>query len=100
MKHTEKIASTKVYHTCDICGRRRSTKQCPGCGRDVCNKCGDWWYSDPWTGDNNGDYPPRVCDRCDKKVGKYAQLAQEIQLEADGKIEELQAAWLRECRLS
>lgn len=98
MLHSEHVKSERKFVTCDFCEKRLERhKRCPGCKKDVCPNCGVWWFLDPFSGDNNGDYPPLVCEECDCKAKKYAPHAIEIQQEADEKVAAIHAEWLRAC---
>ena len=98
MLHRETVTNKRKFVTCDFCHKQLERhKQCPGCGKDVCPQCGHWWMSDPWTGDDNGDYPPLACERCNTLARQVAPEAIEIQQDADEKIDEIKAKWKRDC---
>lgn len=98
MRHEKTVKSTKVIvnRTCDICGKGAGN-DCQHCGRDVCGKCRVFWENDPWTGMDYGDYLPRVCVDCDELAKPFADLAEKINVEAEEKIEVLEAEWKAKC---
>lgn len=98
-KEMRSVAVVRV--TCDLCGNERGgdfVGNCLYCGRDFCKQCMRQWEYDPWTGDDNGDYWPSVCNDCDAKVQKYAKMAKAIRDRADKAIEEQRLQWLIECK--
>lgn len=99
MKHTKKVTTTRTYRTCDFCMKEKGRiKICVGCGGDVCESCGVWWDKDPWTGDNNGDYPEMACKSCDKKVKYFEEKAIDVRTEEDAKVDKLREEWLVVCK--
>lgn len=105
MKHTKeetkKIKTT--YHTCDICNKKASTYKCikihtcHGCGCDVCDECGSRWFYDPWWGDDNGDYPPVVCNTCNELMKPLSEVAKKITNQYNDDISELITQWEEAC---
>ena len=54
------IEVTKVFPTCDICGKKTAyTRKCKLCGKNVCLKCHAWYAP---TG--CGDYLNSYCTEC------------------------------------
>ena len=96
MKYTSQKTVQQTYCVCDFCDNN-CERQCPGCNRDVCRKCGIWWEIDPWTGDSNGDYWPLACKRCNDKLNVYVNKARFIQEKADRSIEILREKWFTKC---
>ena len=97
-EHSENVQITTKYKTCDFCKRRlHRYKQCPGCGRDLCRNCGNFWAYDPWTGDYNDDYPPLACDGCHSVMLEFAVRAEEIRNEAEEEIEAIISEWKKLC---
>jgi hypothetical protein len=97
-KHEEIIKKARIYHTCDFCNARMSRyKGCLGCGRDICDKCSIFWYYDPFSGNDNGDYPPPVCNECDNKVKQFALKAADIREKVDMEIDAIEQEWRKAC---
>lgn len=98
MLHSESVTEKREYVTCDKCGTRITRqRKCPGCKIDICEKCGVWWYQDPFDGNDYGDYPPLACLSCDEMAKPYGVGAKRLVEECDAKVEALKADWLREC---
>jgi len=98
-KKSERLVVNREYVTCDICGKRLDRHvKCPGCRRDVCESCGVWWRNDPWTRDDNGDYPTLACQLCDSALVPFTRDALAIQEDAGAKIDGLKEAWELKCR--
>ena len=92
-----RTVQTDVYK-CDFCGKVLSRRhRCPGCLRDICENCGHWWMSNPWTGDDNGDYPDLACGPCHELAMTMSQETLAIQQEADDQIEGILVRWRTMC---
>lgn len=99
MLHATSVTKTETFRTCDDCGKRlEHNRHCIGCGKDVCNQCGNWWYNNPFTGNDYGDYPELVCERCKNLADLVAPEAISIQAKADAQIETIIQGWLDKCK--
>lgn len=96
MKKEETITRTQTVTYCDDCGMQ-AARVCLGCDRDLCMTCSIGLYTDPWTGDDNGDYPSFVCGACHELLKNYSMRAGEIRAEAERKINLIEREWLNKC---
>lgn len=96
---TRKVTVTR--YRCDACHNeliRDDVKNCRACKKDLCLVCAVYWYTDPWTGTDNGDYPEIVCKICEKLSLELAEESRQIQEQADEKSDALHAEWLKKCK--
>ncbi len=82
----EHIIEKEIY-TCDFCGKEGEIRTCNLCGKHAC-----WGYRDGRCCKEDpheiGDYPDTYCPICYKlRYEKYEKEIDQIQLDADDKIE-------------
>lgn len=98
MKHTETVTTTRTVITCDMCGDGGKIRRCIGCGRDICEGCGDFWYTDPWTQTDNGDYPNFVCNPCNEQSLDLVESARKVNSDYEQAITSLEGEWTQRCK--
>jgi hypothetical protein len=94
---------TRTYNNkvpfCDFCGQESTyggqIKNCFGCGKDVCYDCGKWLPEHPFTGEDSGDYPPRICKGCNNILTDYAVKAEQIRTKYESDIGDIERAFLK-----
>ena len=97
-EHSESVQVTTKYKTCDFCKIRLHTmRQCAGCGRDLCLICGNWWLTDPWTGDDSRDYKLLACDGCNSAMREFSPSVEKIRNKAEEEIEVIISEWKKLC---
>lgn len=88
----------RVRVRCDVCRSiAKHSRPCRGCGQDVCINCADVWHTDPFTGEDGGDYPPYACKQCAELSEKYSKGARNAQEKADSVIADQINAWRIDC---
>jgi len=98
MKHTKTVEREEHHYTCDVCGKRTGITSCIGCRCDVCDDCSAVWYTNPWTGIDNGDYPPRACPVCNGPLLTVAEKVRNINKKRDDEFLKLRKQWLEEAQ--
>lgn len=91
---SEETVVQKVVQTfCDLCKRQLLVERCRACRRDVCRSCAVTWWRDPFSGDEAGDYPEKVCGECDAAVTDVRKECQRLNFEHYQRIDKLESAW-------
>jgi len=94
MKIFKKVEKELRVCICDFCGDEMTRyTTCCGCGKDVCEKCGNLIFYDLWDDSDYGDYPEIICDNCLNIGSPYFEKAKKITNEADEKVEKLKSLW-------
>ena len=101
MKRNKEITKIEIEYVCDLCerpfSRAASIKACQGCGIELCkDKCAIFWFNDPFTGEDNGDYPPIGCEECTNSALKVGLESRDILEEAYDTVEAIKKAWKKE----
>ena len=98
MKRTQTVTVTRTVVSCDLCGAEGGkVRKCQGCGRDTCEACGVFWWADPWTQTDHGDYPDFVCHACNDQSLDLVERAKEVNRTYEYAIESLENEWLKRC---
>lgn len=98
MRRTETITTTRTITGCDLCGEEGGKiRKCLGCGRDTCAACGKFWYADPWTQTDHGDYPDFVCNPCNDQSVDLVEDAKEVNRTYEYAITALEKEWVQRC---
>lgn len=102
IQRVREVKETVVEVTCDYCGSEKvdysgRINQCSVCKKDICRDHQRFWYQDPFSAFDYGDYPPRVCLECDSAVAQVRQLCGQINHDHDLRIEAIEKNW-RESR--
>lgn len=78
--------------TCDDCGKEASRPaSCGACGKDLCWHCQVCWWANPFSGDDAGDHPEKVCKDCDDAVHFASEECSRINEEAYQRVSKLEA---------
>lgn len=98
MKRIQTATVTRTIVGCDLCGEEGGKiRKCQGCGRDICAACGKFWYADPWTQTDSGDYPGFVCHPCNEMSLDLVEDAKKVNRTCEYAIASLESEWLKRC---
>jgi len=89
------------YFKCEFCGRledKMCENICFGCGKFICLNCRKNITFPPFNLCELQDTPDTLCEKCEQNLEEFKEIAQQIENEAQRKLNELLNQWLKKCR--
>jgi hypothetical protein len=96
-----KKSKREDYFQCNFCGRledKMCENICSGCRKPICLKCRKNITFTPFDFCELQDMPDTLCKKCGQNLEEFKEIAQEIENEAQKKLDELLGQWLKKCR--
>lgn len=91
----------KKSYQCEFCSRQEDIECeniCAGCGKLICLNCRTNITFTPFDLCELQDIPDTLCKKCEQNLGEFKEIAQQIENEAQIKLNKLLGQWREKCR--